>query len=223
MGYRIGDGKRLHIRPPKPPVPRQEEGRIPADVLRGRSTAQARSATARAFQESGAGGQAMLRRKGVTTEPAISTAGPSPHEAAYAWASVPKIGWRVEKSGKLATHSAVGTARHEVAHHLMDLPTETEHRIITKLRTEEVGGYRLAATRPLSRMSPERRGLTVEKFARAGQVSGVGPATMRGPKAGFQTPHLTKVATKGTPSQARRARELMRRLGRRMKARGVDF
>jgi hypothetical protein len=39
---------------------------------------------------------------------------------------------------------------------------------------------------------------------------------------GFQTPQLVKVATTGTSTQQSRAREQMRRLGRRLRGR-VDF
>ncbi|KKL06944.1 hypothetical protein LCGC14_2590960 [marine sediment metagenome] len=55
---------------------------------------------------------------------------------------------------------------------------------------------------------------------------GVTPRTELTPATqGFQTPHLSAVATTGNRSQRRKARSLMRKLGRRVKSkkRGIDF
>jgi len=53
------------------------------------------------------------------------------------------------------------------------------------------------------------------------EVSSIGPIPPV--TRGFQTRHLRKVAQIGTSTQQTRAREQMRRLGRRMRSRGVDF
>jgi hypothetical protein len=50
-------------------------------------------------------------------------------------------------------------------------------------------------------------------------------STRRRPPAtqGFQTPHLQELHRQGSEAQSKRAREQMRRLGRRLKTKGVDF
>lgn len=165
MGYSASPGGRTFRRPPRPPKPRGQVA-PPASVAPLSPEQLARLATVQAFRESGPSGVAMLRRGGVKTAPALAPKGPPGGEGAFAWASKPKIGWRVT-GGELATRDPIGTARHEVAHHLIDLPPETEHHIIRETGLEK-SPARLAMSRLLASMEPNRLVMMVRKLSRTG-------------------------------------------------------
>lgn len=189
-----------------------------------RSTAQARISTREAFGEAGTGGLAKLRRLGVTTEPSLAPEGPKGYPQALAWASKPRIGWRTEKSGKLSTGSpaqSLQTARHEVAHHLMDLPPETEHGIIRHTGVES-SSRRLALSRSLSAMEPNRRMTTVLKLSRV-KTPGQREELSQWKKTDPRGWKLREMRQSSNPERRRRAGQMSFKLEALAKKYGQDY
>jgi len=106
-------------------------------------------------------------------------------------------------------------ARHEVQHQVLapkNLTFEQEHKII-----EKGNPLKKTGVTPRTELTPVPRRTRDISMLKGGQA----PKTTQG----FQTPHLSAVATTGNRSQRRKARSLMRKLGRRVKSkkRGIDF
>ncbi len=105
--------------------------------------------------------------------------------------------------------------RHEIGHQILWARGVSSapgfHHRIQEGRGTEAGTARLGRTSISRLMRMKRRGRQPQS-----QTSSVSTQ-------GFQTPHLKAEAQTGSPTKQRRARDLMRKLGRRMRTRGVDF
>ena len=131
------------------------------------------------------------------------------------------------------------TARHEVIHHILPFSGGTEHAIISQASSRKGINVNLAlllgskpSTERVTRRLKSRVARTLPSRFRPPPVAkmraGLGlEGTLRAKEGlgtqGFQTPHLTKTAATGSETQRRSARNQMRNLGSRLKAKGVDF
>ena len=162
-------------------------------------------ATARAVAETTPSQQTQLRQSGFTTRPVLS-ASLSPSFTAI---STNPITFGLTAQGRLRTGTGIGirtTARHEVAHLL-----GAGHQAI---RATNAGRSALGLRQaPSAQRAGQGRRLAMVARSRA---------RVNAHPQGFQTTQLSEVARTGTSTQQGRSRELMRRLGRRLRGR-IDF
>lgn len=163
------------------------------------------------------------RRAGTSARPILKQASEEfPHGAL---STHPNITYAVSAEGKtlFPTTDLRRVARHEVSHHLGTTPASLSSirfgfDLTSAFKTQQV--VRLAKE-PISRQRVRR---IKEKvlFEQKGRPRESKTLPRQGIQ-GFNTPQLTKVIKGGTPSQQKRARMLSRKLGRRVKKRGIDF
>lgn len=172
-----------------------------------------------ALSEVTASQRTALRGMGFVPRPILTAK--DPYGGAAAWASSP-VTFRTTPEGRLVTVHPRSTARHEVAHLVGKAQTGryTGHMAMRAVRAESSAvGLRQASMVPPGRVTAmlSRRARRVSKLAPAGSSS-TGSLVR-----GFSTRHLRQLAMAGSPEQRRVAREQMRRLGQRMRKRGIDF
>jgi hypothetical protein len=181
---------------------------------RRQSVRQAQAATRTALSELP---PSQRSRIGTATRPILRQT-----QEFLAISTSPSITFATGPSGRLtgSTRTIRGTARHEVAHHL-----GAGHTAI-RAATGGLGGLSRQQTQRAVRaqaLPPAQRLQRAVKTTAARRSRR--PPFPFGPRPefrGFQTQQLVKVATTGTSTQQSRAREQMRRLGRRLRGR-VDF
>lgn len=226
MPVRASPDKKPLPRLPLPP--KRQEQPPPAssvsveDNLRV-SQNRASTAVARAIKETSPAQQMQLSRKGLVAKVKLEK-----EPGFSALASSPKITFGVTKTGKLPLSASTlrGVARHEVAHHTLEGVTQPrnvsrEHLIIRGSQLEK-SGVRLAQAPSIARMDTSRRLTTLAKLSVRPPAGGISRQVRR-KMPGFSTSQLRKTATTGSPTQKATARTQMRKLGQRLKAKGVDF
>ena len=189
--------------------------------------------------ETGPVTRARLKKEGFTPQVSLSRAKPGSATVAFAG---PGPSGKGKATGIISRGTGVDTsvtagrniARHELVHHILPLSGEAEHAIISQATTRKginIKRAQLLATKPVSERITMRLkstkgrqipGTQRSKGARLGLEGALRAQEGLGTQ-GFQTPQLTRTASLGSEVQRRTARDQMRKLGRRLKAKGVDF
>ncbi len=142
-----------------------------------------------------------------------------------ALATFPNITFGVNRGRLINRGEVLGTARHEVAHLLGASPSVASGHVAFKaVKSETPSEMTAQGVVSAVRAQQEPFGRRIQRAAT--QVTRRSRSSVASPRTAapsFDTPHLRKVQQTGTPSQQSRSRELGRRLGRRMRSRGVDF
>ena len=191
--------------------------------------------------ETGPVTRARLKKEGFTPQVSLTPLKPGKSTLAFAG---PGPSGKGKATGIISRGTGVETsvtsgrniARHEVVHHILPLSGEAEHAIISQSTTRKginIARAQLLASKPLSQRVTTRLKSTLGRQVpgtqnKSGLKVRLGlEGTLRAREGlgtqGFQTPQLTKTASLGSETQRQTSRDQMRKLGRRLKAKGVDF